>query len=38
VIFADVSYSWWSTRIQNLNKTLGYTDPTHLPIYLTNNV
>jgi hypothetical protein len=38
VIFAGVSDSWWSTRIQNLNASLGYLDPTHLPIYLTNNV
>jgi hypothetical protein len=38
VIFADVSYSWWTARIQNLNASLGYLDPTHLPIYLVNNV
>jgi hypothetical protein len=38
VVFASVSYTWWATRISNLNQTLGYVDPTHLPIYLTNNV
>jgi hypothetical protein len=38
VIFADVSIEWWATRIQNLNSSLGYTDPTHLPLYLTSDV
>ena len=35
VIFADVNASWWAAQIQNLETT---ADPTHLPIYLTNNV
>ena len=35
VIFADVSISWWASQIQNLEAS---ADPTHLPIYLTNNV
>ena len=35
VVFADVNYSWWGGRIQNLMQT---ADPTHLPLYLTNNV
>jgi hypothetical protein len=35
VVFADVNYSWWASQIQNLEST---ADPTHLPIYLTNNV
>lgn len=35
VIFADVDYTWWSAQITNLETT---ADPTHLPIYLTNNV
>jgi hypothetical protein len=35
VIFADVNYSWWASQIQNLESN---ADPTHLPIYLTNNV
>jgi hypothetical protein len=35
VIFADISYGWWSAQIQNLETT---ADSTHLPIYLTNNV
>jgi len=38
VIFADVNIAWWATQIGNLNHTLGYTDPTHLPLYLTNDV
>jgi hypothetical protein len=37
VVFADVNLQWWSTRIQNLLSSLGYIDPTHLPIFLTNN-
>jgi len=35
VIFADVNISWWAAQIKNLEST---ADPTHLPIYLTNNV
>jgi hypothetical protein len=35
VIFADVSISWWASQIKNLENS---ADPTHLPIYLTNNV
>jgi hypothetical protein len=35
VVVADVSVTWWVTRIQNL---ITSADPTHLPIYLTNNV
>jgi hypothetical protein len=34
-IFADVDLTWWAARIQNLNTT---ADPTHLPIWLTNDV
>lgn len=35
VIFADISISWWAAQIQNLETK---ADPTHLPVYLTNNV
>jgi hypothetical protein len=35
VIFADVDIGWWSAQIKNLNTS---QDPTHLPVYLTNNV
>ena len=35
VVFADVGITWWSAQIQNLETQ---ADPTHLPIYLTNNV
>ncbi len=35
VIFADINISWWASQISNLETT---ADPTHLPIYLTNNV
>jgi hypothetical protein len=35
VIFADVNISWWAAQIQNLETS---ADPTHLPVYLTNNV
>jgi len=38
VIFAGVDSHWWSTVIQQLNGSLGYNDPTHLPIYLTDSV
>jgi len=34
----DVNIEWWAGRIQNLNASLGYIDPTHLPLYLTRNV
>jgi hypothetical protein len=35
VVFADISISWWAAQIQNLETT---ADPTHLSIYLTDNV
>ncbi|MGE5206290.1 MAG: hypothetical protein ACM3PW_11790 [Chlamydiota bacterium] len=35
VIFADINISWWASQIQNLETS---ADPTHLAIYLTNNV
>lgn len=35
VVFADIDIGWWSSQINNLETT---ADPTHLPIYLTNNV
>jgi hypothetical protein len=38
VVFADVNVQWWTTRIQNLSHSLAYVDPTHLPIFLTNDV
>jgi hypothetical protein len=38
VIFGDVDIHWWATQIQRLNSALGYVDPTHLPIYLTDSV
>jgi len=38
VLFADVNIEWWATRIQNLNTALSYNDPTHLAIYLTQDV
>jgi hypothetical protein len=38
VIFADVNIQWWATRIQDLTHSLGYVDPTRLPIFLTNDV
>jgi hypothetical protein len=38
VIIADVNIQWWGTRIHNLINSLGYVDPTRLPIFLTNDV
>jgi len=35
VIFADVDIGWWAAQINNLE---NQANPTHLPIYLTNNV
>jgi hypothetical protein len=35
VVFADINISWWSAQIQNLNAS---GDPTHLAVYLTDNV
>jgi len=35
VVFADVNISWWSAQIQNLETK---ADPTHLALYLTDNV
>jgi hypothetical protein len=35
VVFADINISWWSSQIQNLETK---ADPTHLPLYLTDNV
>ncbi|MDE3110549.1 MAG: hypothetical protein KGL02_11485, partial [Acidobacteriota bacterium] len=35
VIFADINISWWSAQIENLETK---ADPTHLPVYLTNDV
>jgi hypothetical protein len=35
VVFADISINWWAAQIQNLETS---ADPTHLPIYLTDNV
>jgi hypothetical protein len=35
VIGADINISWWSGQINNLEQS---ADPTHLPLYLTNQV
>lgn len=35
IVWANVDIKWWATRIQSLNST---ADPTHLPIWLTNDV
>jgi hypothetical protein len=35
VVFADINISWWAAQIKNLE---SQADPTHLPIYLTDNV
>ncbi len=35
VTVGDVNIAWWATRIQNL---IQGSDPTHLPVILTNNV
>jgi len=37
VLAADINIQWWSTRIQELNNSLGYNDPTHLALYLTQD-
>jgi hypothetical protein len=38
VVAGDIQVKWWSSRIQNLNNSLSYADPTHLQLYLTDNV
>jgi len=38
VVAADVDVQWWAAQLQNLNNSLSYIDPTHLVLYLTNNV
>jgi hypothetical protein len=38
VVAGDIAVKWWASRIQNLNNSLGYADPTHLQLYLTDNV
>jgi len=35
---ADINIQWWTKRIKDLDTSLGYIDPTHLPIYLTYDV
>jgi hypothetical protein len=35
VVFADVNIGWWSSQMQNLNTK---QDPTHLAVYLTDDV
>jgi hypothetical protein len=35
VLAADINISWWSAKINNLEQS---ADPTHLPIYLTDQV
>jgi hypothetical protein len=35
VVFPTLNYNWWSAEINNLEQT---ADPTHLPIYLSNDV
>ncbi len=38
VYYADIQLSWFVAKLQNLNSSLGYVDPTHLPLYVTNEV
>src|SRR5262249_39663661 len=35
VVFAEISWTWWQAQINNLENS---ADPTHLAVYLTNNV
>jgi hypothetical protein len=35
VIFASIGITWWGSQIQQLMQS---ADPTHLPLYLTNNI
>jgi hypothetical protein len=37
VHLGDINFQWWSARLQNLNASLGYIDPTHLSLYLTKD-
>ena len=35
VVFGSVGVTWWASIVQNLMQS---ADPTHLPLYLTNNI
>jgi len=38
VLGAFIDDQWWSAQIKTLNGNLPYIDPTHLALYLTNDV
>jgi hypothetical protein len=38
VIAGDVNISWFSSQLNNIINSTSYIDPTHLPIFVTDNV
>jgi hypothetical protein len=38
VVAGEVAATWWGARIQNLNNSLSYADPTHLQLYASDNL
>jgi hypothetical protein len=38
VVFADVNISWFASQLNNIITSSSFIDPTHLPIFLTDEV
>jgi hypothetical protein len=38
VIFGDVGITWFASQLNNIITSSSFIDPTHLPIFLTDNV
>jgi hypothetical protein len=38
VVFGDVDVTWWASKLNNIITSTSYMDPTHLPIFVTNEV
>ena len=38
IVYGDVNLNWFAADLQNLNSSLGYVDPTRLPLYVTSDV
>jgi hypothetical protein len=38
VIFAEINVGWWSSQLQNIMTSTSFIDPTHLVLFLTDNI
>jgi hypothetical protein len=38
VVFADVNVTWFASQLNNIITSTAYIDPTHLPIFVTDEV